>query len=65
MDDLKNKFAIIRGMIEMMNSMFGFNQCEYGKGMVHGIISTLRALGLQDEFEAYLQEVKQPKAEEK
>lgn len=56
-EEKKARFAIIRGMIEMMNSMFQFNETEYGKGMMHGIISTLRALSLEDDFEAYLKEL--------
>lgn len=56
-EEKKARFSIIRGMIEMMNSMFHFNETEYGKGMMHGIISTLRALSLEDDFEAYLKEL--------
>ena len=57
-DDKTNRFEVIRGLFMMIDSMYGFAKSDYGSGMAHGIISTLRALGLSQEFEAYLQSLK-------
>lgn len=57
-EEMKNRFEVIRGMFMMIDSMYGFKNSDYGSGMTHGIISTLRALGLGQEFEEYLQELK-------
>ena len=57
-DEMKNRFEVIRGMFMMIDSMYGLKNSDYGSGMTHGIISTLRALGLGQEFEEYLQGLK-------
>lgn len=57
-DEMKNRFEMVRGMLLMIDSMYGFKNSDYGSGMTHGIISTLRALGLGQEFEEYLQGLK-------
>ena len=57
-DEIKNRFEVVRGLFLMIDSMYGFRQSDYGSGMTHGIISTLRALGLGKKFEDYLQSLK-------
>ena len=65
MDDLKKKFEVVRGLLIMIDGMYEFNKSDYGRGMVQGIMATLRALGLQAEFSAYVNEKQQPNREAK
>lgn len=54
--ELEAKFEVVKGMMQLMDGMFGFNDTDYGKGMMHGIISTIRALGLEADFQAFLKQ---------
>ncbi len=50
---MREKFEIIMAMMKMMTGMYGFTNTDYGRGVIQGISSTIRALGLEKEFEEY------------
>ena len=50
---MDEKFDVLLVMMKMMTGMYGFTSTDYGRGVIQGISSTIRALGLEKEFEAY------------
>ena len=65
-NELTERFEVVKGMMVMMDSMYGFNQSDYGKGCMQGMIAVIRALGLEEAFRKFLDSGKKPaEAEEK
>ena len=55
-EELKKKFDVLFGMNAMLSGMYEFSNSDYGRGVNAGIIMTLRALGIGDDFSAYVAE---------
>jgi len=58
------RFEVLKAIMAMMNGMHKFNESDYGKGMMQGIMVTLRALELEADFQQYLQKVPAEKEQE-
>lgn len=56
---MEEKFAIVKQMIDLTHGMYGFDQSDYGRGVMQGIICTLRALGLLEGFRRFVQPKKE------
>ena len=54
MKELEKRFEVVRGLLLMYNGMTGLMTSDYGAGIQQGMISTLRALGIEDDFNKYL-----------
>lgn len=54
-----NRFEVLRGVFAMIDGMYGFRDSDYGRGMLHGIVSTIRALDLEKDFQEFLNQKKE------
>jgi hypothetical protein len=51
-------YKMINGMISILNGMYGILDTDYGRGMMQGIFATLRTLGMEEGYRAYLDEIR-------